>query len=183
MLKRFVKLAAAAVLASSASFPALAYEGAAPSLSGVGEMLLRSPHVGNREAAEACGVGRGEFMDALAQSLKSSGVTVIRESGAKPPVIGVARIDVVPEIVVLSKRGVGDCTSWISLSAQTNNTIRIPPVEAPRSVTVVYWKKGILVSSGETAHSRTVSNEMAGLGRDLGNQHRVDQPPALPELQ
>ncbi len=158
------------------------YASSAPALLGVQEVLLQYARFGSDKAEEACGVTRGEVEKYLQKSLAILGVPVVAMIDAKPPMLGVSRIDLLPEIVSYGGHG-AECTSWVALTAQTQNTIRIPPVETPRSVTVTYWKAGMLVNSNTANHSTIILDAFGRLGDKFSRQYKLDQPPPLPTFE
>jgi hypothetical protein len=153
----------------------------APAMSGVQEVLLQYAKIGNNAKAGACTVTPGEITSALYASLKSYNVPAVSVIDAKPAMIGVARIELIPEIVSLNSQGV-DCTSWVSLVAQTQNTLRIQPIETPRSVIVTYWRGGMLVNSNQTTHPHAIKEAFEKLSSQFSQQYKLDQPPELPNL-
>ena len=72
---------------------------------------------------------------------------------AKPPVQGRARINLLADIYSLNSEGL-DCTSWVSLTAETRNNVHVPPVDLARNITVLYWQEGSMLGSGQTTHEQ-----------------------------
>lgn len=157
-------------------------EGAAPALSGVGEMVLQTARVGGSSSTattNACAVGRGEIETLLFKILKNYGLPVVQAMKAMPQRLDVARVNIVPEIVTASSSDGGECTAWISISVQTDSTVTVPPIPTPRNVLVTYWRGGLLVNGSATANARAVSDALDKLARQLTQQYKLDQPPKL----
>jgi len=175
------------LLGLSSSAQAAAVEGSAPALSNVESIVLQSVRVGGTtngvgNVTNACSIARGEIDTALIKILKNYGLPITVPQNAKPAHVGFARIDLVPEVVTSNNQDSSECTTWISLSAQTNSTVRIPPVETPRNVVVTYWRGGLLVTSSPTANGRAINDALDKLARQLSQQYKLDQPPELPDL-
>ncbi len=117
----------------------------------------------------------------ILKKLKEDQLPAFSVIEAPAPKMDLARIDLFPEIVTLQRQGL-DCTSWISLTAQSKATVRVPPVETPRHVTINYWRGGLMVSSTQIGHARTVREALIKLAAQFSRQYRSDQPPPMPDL-
>ncbi|MDD5587197.1 MAG: hypothetical protein PHY92_09660 [Alphaproteobacteria bacterium] len=158
-----------------------AYEGAAPALSNVKEMVVQGLRISDTAANKNCGITAETLSKALLKSLKNYGLPAFSLIEAKPSMMGVARIELFPEVVSANTEGIV-CTSWVSVSAQTQNTLPLPPIETPRNVIVTYWRGGVLVSSVESTHGKVLADAFEKLARQLSIQFNRDQPPPLPSF-
>lgn len=164
-----------------ALMPAVAYaQGAAPPMFGVEEVVIQIPHFGNDKTADECGLDSATLSDIIEDTLKDNNVPAVSVAEAKPSVLGVARINLLPDVFSFNSQGL-DCTSWVSLSAESRNSVRIPPVDTSRNVTISYWREGTLLASSQTTHERTVGEALRKLGRHFAEQYKLDQPPPLPK--
>lgn len=161
--------------------PVLASEGSAPALSNIQELVVQNIRFGNNTGKSICGVRDDVLLARVVQDLKSYNLPAFSVMEAKPIKIGVARVEIVPEILSTNSQGI-ECTSWVSLTAQSNNTLRIPPIETPRNIIVTYWRANILVSSSENAHPQVLNDAFDKLTRKFAQQFRMDQPPPLPDI-
>ena len=118
--------------------------------------------------------------DVLEQTLKENNVPAVSVAEAKPSVIGIARINLLADIFTFNSQGL-DCTSWVSLAAESHNSVRVPPVDTSRSVTINYWREGTLLGSSQTTHERTVGDALRKLAQHFAQQYKLDQPPPLPK--
>ncbi len=175
MLKITFFLFSSLLLFSSLAF---AQEASAPAMMGVKEVIVQYAHIGNPKTADDCGLSREELAGILNKTLADYGVPAIGVTDAKPPTLGVARIDLLPDIFTLSSQGL-DCVSWIALTAQSQNTVRILPVDALRNVTVTYWHDGIMVATNPTAHEHAVGEAVEKLAKQFARQYVLDQPPTI----
>lgn len=164
----------------SLSVPSITHaQGAAPGMTGVQEVLVQYTHFTNSKAADICGLEREAIAKTLGNVLAENAVPALTVTNAKPPMMGVARIDLVPEISTVATQSL-DCLSWVSLTAQTQSNVRLPPVDVLRNVKVVYWQQGILITSSQATHADQVSEYLKKMALQFAQQYRIDQPPALP---
>jgi hypothetical protein len=154
-------------------------QGAAPGMSDVQEVVVQYVHFTTPKAADICGLERETLTNTINKTLTDNAVPAFSVANAKPPMMGVARIELVPEISTISNQSL-DCTSWVSLTAQTQSNVRIPPVEVLRNVKIVYWQQGILVPSSQSTHVDQVNDFLTKMAQQFAQQYRMDQPPALP---
>ena len=81
------------------------------------------------------------------------------------------------DIFSLNSEGL-DCTSWISLTAETHNNVHVPPVDLARNISVVYWHEGTMLASGQAIHERVVMETVQKLAHHFADQYKEDQPAA-----
>lgn len=161
--------------------PALSHaQGAAPGMSGVQEVVVQYARFVDPKAADNCGLQRETITNSIVKNLTDSNVPAMASANAKPPMMGVARIELVPEISTISNGGL-DCTSWVSLTAQTSSNARIPPIDVLRNVKIVYWQQGVLLASAQSTHPEQLRDTMQTMALQFGRQYRLDQPPVLPK--
>lgn len=154
---------------------------AVPAMSGVQEVQVQHARVGNSAATGACGTSSGEIAADVLKVLKGDNIPAFSVIDAPPPRMGVARIDLIPEIITLQQQGL-TCTSWISLFAQSRGSIRVPPVETPRNITALYWRGGLMISTTQAGHPRALTEAFGKLALQFSRQYRMDQPPPLPDF-
>ncbi len=163
--------------------PSLAHaQGAAPGMFGVREIVVQYANFTNPKTADTCGLVREELAGILKKALTDSNVPAIAATDAKPPIMGVARIELVPEIASVNSQDL-DCVSWVSLTAQSRSNVRVPPVDTLRSITVVYWRQGTMVASGQASHERLIGDLLKKMAQQFAQQYRIDQPPDIPASQ
>jgi len=151
---------------------------AAPALYGVKEFQVQYGRVGNQAASANCGTSSGELATMVLKSLKSDGLPAFPVLGAQPVSPGVARIDIFPDIVTLQPRD-KECVSWVSITAQSKDVLRVYPVETPRNLLTTYWTGGLMISSSQSGHPTSLNDAIAKLTAALSRQYRLDQPPTL----
>ncbi len=170
---------AAFLAALTPSLAAAETQGTAPGMFDVREVVVQYANFGDPKSADACGLGREEIAARLVKAMTENGVPATLVANAKPPSIGVARIEAITEITTFNNQGL-DCTSWVSLAVQSRASVHIPPVEVSRNVTIMYWRDGLMLASSQSTHSRTVEEALDKLAKKFAQQYRLDQPPPLP---
>jgi hypothetical protein len=151
-------------------------QGAAPELFGVHEIVVEFAKFPQAKASETCGLTREEIAADIMRGFAGSPIPAVSVVDAKPPSLGVARIELVPEISSRSDETL-NCTSWISLSAESRANTIISPVTTLRSITAVYWRQHTIATSSEAAHPKTVDDIIQRMAAQFAQQYLADQPP------
>jgi hypothetical protein len=155
-----------------------AQESAAQSLYGVKEILVRPVKFDDDKLAKSCRLTGSELDELIMQELKDNGVPAVAEADARPTTMDVARILLVPQIVPFNSQGL-DCVTWTALSAESRNHLRVLPIEIPRVVNVVYWRRGELVTSAVSVHGDHVATSLHAMIREFGQRYKQAQPPTV----
>ena len=150
-------------------------QGAAPELFGVREVIINPAQFDDVKAASTCGVTREKIGSALAFIFHGTTVPAIADADAKPPSLGIARIQLVPEVFTYANESL-DCVSWVSLTAESHANAVISPVTTLRSVKVVYWQQHTKVVSGMTLHDQRITDVLQKMALQFAQQYRADQP-------
>ncbi len=178
--RNLITKSAAVVFFLAAPSLAHAQGGSAPAMFNVKEVVVQYAHFGDPETADTCGLSREELAAALVKTLKDDNVPAMPAAEANPPMIGNARIELVSDIFSFNSQGL-DCTSWVSLTAQSRNSVHIPPVDISRNVTITYWHEGALLSSSQATHQHIISDTLQKLARHFAQQYKLDQPTIVPK--
>jgi hypothetical protein len=171
-----------AAMVSFVSFsplPALA-DSAAPEMLGVKEVVVDYARFSDPKASDACGITREQVAASLAKALKDTGVPAIPVIDATPPVIGIARIQLIPQVDTHNDDSL-DCVSWVSLTAENRANAVIQPVATLRSITVLYWRQHTMVDSAQAVHKDMIGDIFEKMGGQFAQQFRLDQPPEMPK--
>lgn len=181
-MKKTALIRFALYLAPVLALPAAAQaaEGAAPEMLGVREVILDYARFSDPKASDTCGLGREQIASELFKALNGTGVPAVPVADAKPPVMGVARIDLIPQIDTHADDNL-DCVTWVSLSAESRANAVIPPVATLRGVTVLYWRQHVMIASNQSAHEQLVGDNLEKMAAQFAQQYRLDQPPELPK--
>ena len=167
-----------ATLIMALASTAMAQESAAQGLYGVREILVRPVKFDDPALAKSCRL-ESEDLDALIMSeLKGNGLPVFAEKDARPSTGDVARIILVPQIVPFNSQGL-DCVTWVAMSAESRNHLRVLPIEIPRVVNVIYWRFGELVTSAVSVHGDHVTASLHNMIHHFGDRYKAAQPPTV----
>jgi hypothetical protein len=159
--------------------PSAAYaQGAAPALFGVREIVIDPASFADTKSADNCNLTREKIANALVFAFKNANLPVTLAADAKPLSLGVARINLVPEISTYADENL-DCVSWVSLSARNKVNAVIPPVSTLRTVSVVYWRQDVRVISGVSTHDQRLTDTLQKMAAQFAQQYNIDQPPEL----
>ena len=153
-------------------------QGAAPGLFNVGEVIVNYVTFEDPKASDSCGLSREQIFKTIKESFIGTTVPATAVVDANPPVVGVARIQLFPEISTHIDENM-NCVSWISMSAESRANVLILPVTSPRNVTIIYWRQHTKAVSGQSLHPRKVSDAITKMVEQFAQQYRVDQPAAL----
>lgn len=152
--------------------------GSAQSLFGIGEILVRPVHFDDPAEAKSCRLIGEDLDETIMRELKDKGLPVYPEANSPPSTISVARIILVPQIVPHNSQG-QDCVTWVALSAESRNHLRVLPVEIPRIVNVVYWRQGEVVASAISVHGEHVTSVLQNMIHHFGDKFKQAQPPKV----
>jgi hypothetical protein len=155
-------------------------QGAAPELFGVREVIVEYVKFSDAQAANTCGLTREEISADLAKAFEGTNVPAIAAVDAKPPSMGIARIELIPEISSHTDENL-NCMSWISLSAESRSNTIISPINTLRSITVVYWRQHTTASSNQSYHPKLVDDVVTKMAQQFATQYRLDQPQDQPK--
>lgn len=154
-------------------------DSAAPSLFGVREVIIQQPRIVDAKAAATCGgISRELVNTTMAKAFVGTSVPAMMVAEAKPPSLGVARIELTPEIHTRANENL-ECISWVSLAAENRVNLVVPPVTTLRAVTISYWRQRAMVTSGLSSHAQMVSDLLLKLAKEFAYQYQLDQPPDL----
>lgn len=150
-------------------------------MAGVKEIVLQHPRFSDIKAASICGLTRDETSNSIVSALKAGDAPVTLAAQAKPADPSVARIDLIPEVSI-SILASGECTSWVSMTAQSEAALRLAPISLVRKLVVTYWRYGNLIVSVKDGHPAAVKDYFQKLATAFAKQYKLDQPPPLPDF-
>lgn len=177
-LPKTLLLTSALVLAAvlPAASPAVAQNRLVPPMAGIGQIVVVEPLINDTAIANTCKVDIKEIQKYIAGYLGRENLPVIAvESSAEMVRTDVFRLTIKPEIATL-KDGVVSCVSWVGLKAESQHTVRLPPLADRKTVTVSYWNRGGLVMTPIVDHAVGLQNAYTILLRNLVRQYRIDNP-------
>jgi hypothetical protein len=135
--------------------------------------LSASP--GNAE----CGLTEGLIIDAIREPVLAEGLLTEHFVQAKPFMIDTPGVYLILTIATLrgaaSGSGSSVCTSWIGLRAQSAHTLVLPPTGKRKTVQLLYWDRGVLISGPLGNHVGAATAALRQLATAFGEQWRSDQ--------
>jgi hypothetical protein len=153
-----------------------------PPLAGVGQIVVYEPILSDAKVAKECGIDLLKAQEFIVNYLAKEGLPVISTANAAQQMgqTDVFRLMIKPEIATL-KDGVVSCVSWVGLKAESQHTLRLPPIVDRKVVNVSYWNRGGLVMTPLVDHMTGLQNAYTILLNGFVQQYRVDNPgSALP---
>lgn len=179
MIVNKTKIAALA-LAGLLSLPAFSAQASniVPSLYNVEDFVVDFALFGNEKSSNSCGIFKRDLTDQTLKRLQKENLPARASMGRNVKDQSKVSVTLVPKVITIQPSS-KQCTSWISLSAQTRNGINLPPADYHREVRLVYWDGGILVHTAEHSHGRSVKEAIDKLIDQLVVRYDADQPPKL----
>jgi hypothetical protein len=153
-------------------------QGAAPELFGVREVSVEYARFDDPKMATTCGLSREHIAEVLNKALTGTGVPYFAAVDAKPQTLGVARIQLIPQISSYTGDNLS-CVSFVSLSAQSHTNAVIPPVPTLRSAVVIYWEQHTRVATNQSLQVEKIDEVLQKMATQFAQQYRLDQPPDL----
>jgi hypothetical protein len=160
--------------------PSLAYaqNRILPPLAEIGQIVVAEPLLSDSKVAETCGIDIKQIQKFIGDYLAKEGLPVVPVNDSAQMVrTDVFRLNIRPEIATL-KDGVVSCVSWTGLKAESQHTVRLPPVVDRKTVTVSYWNRGGLVMTPLVDHMTGIQNAYTILLRGFVQQYRIENPGA-----
>ena len=143
-------------------------------LEGIGQAVVMPPEVGGNPANEECGVTSTLVIDAVVGPTVQSGLRTERFEIAQPFTVSTPGVYLIPTVATL-REGRYMCVSWVSLRAQSAQPITVPSTGLNKTVQVLHWDRGYLLSTNVSQHAQAVSNAFQRLAGEFGQQWRDDQ--------
>jgi hypothetical protein len=158
--------------------PSYAQNRILPPLAQVGQVVVAEPLLSDAAVATECGIDLKKIQSFIADYLTKEGLPVIAVADSAQMVrTDVFRLNLKPEIATL-KDGVVSCVSWVGIKAESQHTLRLPPIVDRKTVSVSYWNRGGLVMTPLVDHMTGLQNAYTILLRGLVQQYRIDNPGA-----
>jgi len=151
---------------------------AAPALYNVRELQVQHGRLANPTASANCSTSSGEVASMVIKAFKADGLPAFSVLGAPARTPGIARVDIYPDVVTLQPHD-KECVTWVSLTAQSKDVLRVYPVETPRNLITTYWTGGLMIASSITGHAMALNDAIVKLTAAFSRQFRIDQPPSL----
>lgn len=143
-------------------------------LEGVNQAVVMPPEIGSNPANRDCGVTTGLVEDAIVSGVLRSGLRTERFEVATPFTVNTPGVYLVPTVATL-REGPYMCISWVGLRAQSAQPVTLPSTGLFKTVQVIHWDRGYLLSDNASRHPATITDAFARLAAEFGEQWRRDQ--------
>ncbi|QQR68657.1 MAG: hypothetical protein IPI58_07360 [Alphaproteobacteria bacterium] len=160
---------------------AITFKGAAPLLYGIGEVVLHPAVFVDESQSATCNVSPEIVSQSIRLALKNSPVPLLLEESAPPIQPEIARVHLLPVVVSLYDH-ILNCTSWINLTVEAEHVLRLPPVGLRKEARVIYWEKGIMLTSPISVHDTVISKGFRDLSLGLVKGWNAAQPSKSDDL-
>ncbi len=178
-ISRPARCLVACVLALSAScLPAMAQvpgqgrESAV--LEGVNMAVVMPVDLASSAANAECGLTEQLVAESIQLTVQSAGLRTELLSQAQPFTTVTPGVYLIPTIATLRDSS-SLCVTWLSLKAQSAHTLTLPSTQQRKTVQVLYWDRGMLLSTPRGSHAGAVAAGLRQLAADFGEQWRRDQ--------
>lgn len=163
----------AAALAASAG-PAAAQNHEDWLLQGITRAIVMPPEIGSNPANAECGLTEALIDDAVIGPVVASGLRTERLAVATPFTVDTPGVYLVPTVATL-RDGPYMCVSWIALRAQSAQPLTLPSTGQLKTVQVLHWDRGLLLSDSQSDHAKAVAEAFGRLAAAFGQEWRAEQ--------
>lgn len=143
-------------------------------LEGVNQAVVMPPEAGSNPANRDCGITAGLVENAVVSGVLRSGLRTERFEDAAPFTVNTPGVYLVPTVATL-REGPYMCISWVGLRAQSAQPVTLPSTGLFKTVQVLHWDRGYLISHNMNQHPTAVADAFARLAAEFGEQWRRDQ--------
>ena len=148
-------------------------------LNGVSSLTVAEPAMVDMRNAFDCKLDSKLLRQKLSAALQAEKLPLTPDNAAPRP--DLMRLTLKPEVATL-KDGVVNCVSWVSLAAQTQETLKLPPSPDRKPVSITYWTRGALIMTPVVDHATGVADVYEKLARVLARQWRIDNPASSTDM-
>lgn len=127
------------------------------------------------EIVNNCGMKQDMIFQFFAQRLQEGGIPIISEDQAAHLIPDVVTVEAQPSITSMQDLVI-NCISYVQFRVKVDLTFRMPPMMYRRTVPVLLWNDGMMVSSAKSTHNGALINAfitMAERFRDAWNKQNT----------
>ncbi|MGB4101788.1 MAG: hypothetical protein WBK91_07795 [Alphaproteobacteria bacterium] len=155
--------------------PAKVY--ATPPLFMLKEVFIDYPILVDPKVSSDCGLTRESMLTALQRNLQDPGLDVM----ALHPTHARSGTRVALTVEIMSVKQGRNCISWIDMPFTDKAPVRLPPVNVPRNMTLLFWQQKKVVTSTDERHQPTVNDMLASMVRQFLRDVKLAAPNAMLE--
>lgn len=137
-------------------------------------VLMPVEHDETQGGDPACTIPDTLIVDAVLPTLRGAGLQAETLAAAQPFALDTPGLYLIPTQVAL-KIGDTGCVSWIELRAQSAHTLTLPSTQRRRTVQVLYWFQGSLLSMPMGEHTQAASRLFKDLADEFVASWRAQQ--------
>ena len=143
-------------------------------LAGVDLAVVMPVDLSVNAANAECGLTESMITEAIQTTVQSAGLRTELLAQAEPFTTVTPGVYIVPTIATL-RDSESLCVTWLSLKVQSAHTLTLPSTQQRKTVQVLYWDRGMLLSTPRGSHAGAVGAGLRQLAADFGEQWRRDQ--------
>jgi hypothetical protein len=178
-MRRLAHVCCVALLAAAASCPPLDARAQTQGretavLEGVNMAVVMPVDLAANAANAECGLTETLVAEAIQLTVQSAGLRTELLAQAQPFTTITPGVYLIPTIATL-RDSASLCVTWLSLKAQSAHTLTLPSTQQRKTVQILYWDRGMLLSTPRGSHAGAVAAGLRQLASDFGVQWRRDQ--------
>jgi hypothetical protein len=143
-------------------------------LAGVNLAVVMPVDLAVNAANAECKLTEQMVVEAIQSTVQSSGLRTELLAQAEPFTTVTPGVYIVPTIATL-RDSEQLCVTWLGLKVQSAHTLTLPSTQQRKTVQVLYWDRGMLLSTPIGSHAGAVGAGLRQLASDFGEQWRRDQ--------
>jgi hypothetical protein len=176
-LRRLTHICATALLALSCVLPGAQAQTPGREtavLEGVNMAVVMPVDLAANPANAECGLTEPLVAEAIQLTVQAAGLRTELLAQAQPFTTITPGVYLIPTIATLRDSS-SLCVTWLSLKAQSAHTLTLPSTQQRKTVQILYWDRGMLLSTPRGGHAGAVAAGLRQLASDFGEQWRRDQ--------
>ncbi len=114
------------------------------------------------KVVEGCGLQKDFIFDFFVRRLQEGRIPVMNRAAADRMVADAITVTATPTIISMQDMVI-NCTSWVQFQVTADVTMRIPPLMYRRTVPLLLWHDGMMVTSAKSTHNGALINAFIDL--------------------
>jgi len=114
------------------------------------------------EVTNSCGMKQDMIFQFFGQRLQDGGVPIVSEDQALHLIPDVVTVEAQPSITSMQDLVI-NCISYVQFRVKMELTFRVPPMMYRRTVPILLWNDGTMVSSAKSTHNGALINAFLAL--------------------
>jgi hypothetical protein len=114
------------------------------------------------EVVNNCGMKQDMIFQFFATRLQEAGIPIVSEDQASRLIPDVVTVEAQPSIASMQDLVI-NCISYVQFRIKVDLTFRMPPMMYRRTVPVLLWNDGMMVSSAKSTHNAALINAFVAM--------------------